>query len=268
MIGNKNKLNFASDGIIALETQAYFRWNFLRLASKKLGTSGNTTNFFIQGGMGMIGALRGPDYASGPNEKNTRASLLFDATTGITIPLGSKWHIEPSIRGGYPFVVGFALTVGYKFPLPLRTVYQNSIEYVEVERTNEIMRRILITQIEYIIFGPDISRFNAEIDSDARALNELVIDHVAKTLTGNPSLRVRIEGHANPVTHAPDEIQVLSALSENRANEVARLLRERGVEEDQIIVVALGGTRAIAHERDRWNVNRRVELMIIQGDIN
>jgi len=114
MIGSKNILNFSTDGIIALETQAYLRWNFLRL-----GNEANTTNLFFQGGMGLLGVLKGPNDASGPNKENTRASLLFDGTLGATIPLSSRWSIEPSARGGYPFIWGVAVTVGYKFPLPL-----------------------------------------------------------------------------------------------------------------------------------------------------
>ena len=61
-----------------------------------------------------------------------------------------------------------------------------------------------------------------------------------------------------------EEIQFLSALSANRANEVARLLVERGVSEEQLIVVALGATRVMTRDRAIWNMNRRVELIVIQ----
>jgi len=272
MLGSKNGLYFSTDGIIALETQAYFRWNFLRIPPGNKSASPNTTDIFIQGGIGLIGALKGPSAIELPNKEKTRSSLLFDATAGVTIPLNSRWHIEPSIRGGYPFWTGFAVTAGYKFPILQQTnVYQEGqtvTEYVEVIKTNEIIKRIMITQVEYIIFGPDVSVFNTGIDADARSLNELVLDHIAQLLKNDPNFRVRIEGHANPVTYAPGEIQVLSALSANRANEVARILREKGVEEEQIIVVALGGSRTLTSDHDRWNMNRRVELIVIQGDVN
>jgi len=277
-VGSKNFLNFSTDGIIALETQAYFRWNFLRLGAGKGGSLGThqTTDIFVQGGVGLLGALKGPKDADGPNRKKTRASLLFDGTAGITIPLSERWHIEPSIRGGYPFIWGAALTAGYKFPLPQRTVHETvyrqlrpRIEYVEIIKTippNEIIKRILITQVEYIIFGPDTSKFDEDIDADARALNEMVLTQVAQILKDNPNFRVRIEGHANPVTQEPKEAEDLIALSGERANEVARLLEERGVEEEQIVVIAYGGTRTAASDHDHWNMNRRVELIIIQVD--
>ena len=109
MLGSKSAINFSSDGIISLETQGYLRWNFARV-----GALQNPTNIFVQGGAGVLAAFKGPDA------HNTRGSVLLDATTGLTIPLSGRWHIEPSIRAGYPFIVGAALTAGVKFPLRLR----------------------------------------------------------------------------------------------------------------------------------------------------
>ena len=54
------------------------------------------------------------------------------------------------------------------------------------------------------------------------------------------------------------------ALSTMRANVVAQQLRERGVNEDQIVIIGFGGTRTATSEWDVRNRNRRVELMIIQ----
>ena len=274
MIGTKNGLHFSTDNIIALETQAFFRWNFLRLDSKwtqsvSSGRLQNTTNLFIQGGAGFLGAFKGRDV------RDSRSSLLFDATAGITIPLSSRWHIEPSIRTGYPFLFGIAVTVGRKFPLPhRRQVVEHETrvtEYVEVIRTlppEEIIKRILIAQVEYIIFAPDISRFNVGIDHDARSLNELVLDQIALILRENPSYQVRIEGHANPITTDPREANDLMALSSRRADEVAAQLRARGVREGQMVVIAFGGTRTVTHDHDHWNMNRRVELIVVQIDLN
>ena len=126
----------------------------------------------------------------------------------------------------------------------------------------------MISKVEYVLFGPDISNYNESIDSDGRSLNDLVLNSITKVLINDSNSRVRVEGHANPVTNSPNEIQELSALSANRANEIARLLREKGVSEKQIIVVALGGTRTLAGDQARWNMNRRVELIVFQGDLN
>ena len=265
MLGNKSGIHFSfeegdENNIIALETQFFFRWNFLRL-----GLSQNPVNFFIQGGAGLFGAYKGNDV------HDTRASVLGDVTAGVNIPISPRWHIEASIRAGYPFIMGAALTIGRKFALPQRTIHEviHDYEYVEVIRTlppQEIIRRVLINQVEYIIFAPDIAVFNQGVDHDAQSLNELVINHVARILRENEDFRIRIEGHANPVTHAPGEIEELAALSQSRANEVARLLRERDVPEEQIVIIALGGTRTVAAEadHDHWNMNRRVELIVIQ----
>ncbi|MCL2410916.1 MAG: OmpA family protein, partial [Treponema sp.] len=255
--------------IFTLEGQVYLRWNFLRLGNNP----SKTINVFAQGGLGLLSSYRGENNPF-DDVTETRGSFLADAALGATIPVTSRWHIEPSLRAGFPHQWGFTLTAGFKFPLPQKTiiqegqdriVYQDRVEYVEVLRTNEILRQIVITQVEYILFGPDYYQFNQGVDADGRGLNELVINYMSGFLIENPDLRVRIEGHANPVTNTPEEIQVLSALSENRANEVARVFREKGVAEEQIVVVSFGGNRTITREHDHWNVNRRVELIVIQG---
>ena len=300
-LGNKNGFNVSTDGIITLETQAFLRWNILGFPARDPGFFQQYFNIFVQGGVGLLGSIKGPDDLDVPNKKKTRASLLFDGTLGVTLPLGRRWVIEPAIRGGYPFILGATLTAGYKFPLPQKTVYQegpirveyqdrieyqdrveyqekivyqdrveyrDKIEYVKVPITNEIIRHIMISQVDYVLFGPDISNYNMGIDADGRSLNDLVLSSIVKTLKDDPHSRVRVEGHANPVTRSPGEIQELSALSANRAYEIARLLRQKGVAENQIIVVALGGTRTLTGEQARWNMNRRVELIVFQGEIN
>jgi outer membrane protein OmpA-like peptidoglycan-associated protein len=265
MLGSKNGISFSTDRIIALETQVYLRWNFLRFFVDEDDPFQNSWNLFIQGGIGFLGAFKGSDR--GFYIRDTRSSWLGDITVGINIPLSQRWNIEPSVRVGYPFIVGFAITAGYKFPLSRETQYQRTpvIEYVEVRPpASEVIKRIMIAQVEYIIFAPDSSLFNIGIDADARALNELVIRHIVEILNENPDYLVRIEGHANPVTHLPEEIEELAVLSEARANTVANLLRSRGVREEQMVIIIHGGSRIIASERSHWNMNRRVELIVIQ----
>ena len=275
MIGSKAGAHFSTDenNIVAMETQVFLRWNFLRVNRGAYGSSGNPFLFFVQGGLGHLGAFR--QFDGEFDNKNSRASFLADGTAGVTIPLGSHWHIEPSVRGGYPFMFGASVTVGRNFQLPRRTVREivHELEYVEIIRElppNEIIQRVLINQVEYIIFAGFQSHFNQGIDRDAQSLNELVIYHTSRILRENPDYRIRIEGHANPITVDPEERHVLAALSEARANEVARVLRESGVADEQIIVIAYGGTRVVASQDDvaHWNMNRRVELIIMQMDDN
>ena len=118
-VGTRGGIHFSVENegfnIIVLETQSFFRWNFIR-RPYPANASGYTVDIFIQGGMGFLGAFRGEDV------RDSRASLLFDATAGVNVPLSSNWHVELSISGGYPFYGGIAFTVGKKFPLPQRTV--------------------------------------------------------------------------------------------------------------------------------------------------
>jgi len=201
----------------------------------------------------------------------TRGSLLADAGIGITVPLTERWHIEAMGRGGYPHLFGASVTAGYKFPLPEKIKYQKETERVEVVKTmtpNEIIKVIKITSIEYIIFGPDIGSYNVGIDRDAQQLNELVLNQIASDLKENPDYRLRIEGHANPYTINHSEAEDLMALSALRSNTVAEQLRQRGVSDDQMVLIAYGGTRNATSEWDIRNRNRRVELMVIQVDLD
>ena len=274
MVGSKAGVNYSTDKILTFEGQVYLRWNFLRL-----GAPEKSTNIFVQGGLGLLAAYRGNDHPFS-DVTMTRGSLMFDAAAGVTIPLSQRWHIEPSVRGGYPHLLGAAITAGYKFPLPQKVKYEElpakteirtEYEYIETIRTlppNEIIKRIMITAVEFILFGPDIGRYNVGIDRDATGLNELVLDHTSRMLKDNPDLRVRIEGHANPVTSDPNEADELMTLSAMRANAVAAQLKARGVSEEQMVVISFGGTRTVTSSLDTSNRNRRVELIIIQVDEN
>jgi len=261
MIGSKMGVNFSTDHIVTFESQVYLRWNILRLGRQ------SSTCIFVQGGLGLLAAYRGEDSPF-DDVTMTRGSLLADVAAGITIPLSPRWHIEPSVRGGYPHIFGVSVTTGYKFPVQAKI---SKTEYVEIIRTvqpNEVIKRILISTIEYIMFAPDIGRFNVGIHHEAQQLNRMVLDETARVLTANPDFRVRIEGHANPFTVSASGLDDLMALSLMRANEVAALLRERGVSDDQIIIIAFGSTRTITSDLNELNMNRRVELMIIQYDPN
>jgi len=274
MVGAKAGVNYSAEvenndivlsNILTFEGQVFLRWNFLRFGRE------NLWNIFIQGGLGLISAYRGID---GPFDDvtETRGSLLADAALGITIPLGARWHIEPMIRGGYPHIWGASLTAGCKFSLPQNTITtEYRTEYKEIIKAippNEVVRIIKIAAIEFVLFGPDIGRYNIGIDRDAQQLNELVLNYTAQTLKENPSYRVRIEGHANPFTVNISEADDLMALSAMRSDTIAEQLKERGVSGDQMVIVAFGGTRNAASEWDVRNRNRRVELMIIQMDFN
>jgi hypothetical protein len=110
MVGNRIGINYSTDQILTFETQAYLRWNFL-----SLGNENNPVNVFAQLGIGLLATYRGWENPF-DDVRRRRGSLLFDAAAGVTVPLSARWHIEPSIRGGYPHIWGITLTAGYKIP--------------------------------------------------------------------------------------------------------------------------------------------------------
>jgi len=274
MVGAKAGINYSAEeksterqlgDILTFEGQVYLRWNFLRLGRNPE----KITNIFLQGGLGLVSAYRGPSGKTLTSVTDTRGSVLADGALGVTIPLTPRWNLEPQIRGGYPHLYGFSLTAGYKFPLPQKTIQRT--EYREVIRAlppTEIVRRIVINAVEFILFGPDIGRYNFGIDNDAMQLNELVLNYVAHTLNENPDFQVRIEGHANPYTINISEAEELMVLGSLRSNNVAEQLRLRGVSDDQIILISFGGTRTATSEWDVRNRNRRVEMIITQINDN
>ena len=258
----KNSVGSELGNIVTFEGQVYMRWNFLRLGQNL----DKRTNIFAQLGVGLLAAYRGTKNPF--NEvTETRGSLLVDLALGATIPLGTRWHLEPQVRVGYPHIWGFALLGGYKFPLPMnKYISEKSTEYIEVEKmlpASEIIKRITITAVEFVIFGPDIGSYNVGIDRDAQQLNELLLNSTAKMLSEHPDYRVRIEGHANPFTINRSEAEELLALSTMRAYVVAEQLRARGVKDEQMNIIAFGGTRNATSDWDVRNRNRRVEIMIM-----
>ncbi|MDR0302621.1 MAG: OmpA family protein [Treponema sp.] len=253
MIGSRLGVGMSTDDILSFEGQVYLRWNFLRKGSAK-----KPVNVFIQSGLGMLAAYRGADTPFSDVTQN-RGSLMADAALGITIPLTSRWHIEPSIRGGYPHIAGFSITTGLKIPWSSKAKYDR-------RSPNEIIRNMLIATVEHIMFGPDIGQYNAGVDRDTQRQNELILNNLAQMLVENPSLRLRIEGHANPVTYAPGEAERLMSLSKVRADTIASLLKEKGVSEEQMVIIAFGGARTITNDYDVRNRNRRVELIVIRVD--
>jgi outer membrane protein OmpA-like peptidoglycan-associated protein len=307
MLGTRLGLNYSAENILAFEGQAYVRWNFLRL-----GRPANPVLVFLQGGVGILAANQEADTLS-KDAAELRNSVMGEFNAGLTIPIASNWHIEPSIRWGYPHIAGFTITAGYKFPLFHRTknrevlpVYekQPSFNYERPPASNyewqpvqnyenqpssdyeeepvseieiaqaapepetqqsleEFLKDKIVTRVDSILFGPDSGQYNERVDQNTRNLNEAALNNIAKTLIENPGLRVRIEGHANPTTNDPGETESLMILSRMRADTIAGKLREKGVSEEQMVISAFGGSKTVT--KNVMNMNRRVELIVIQG---
>jgi outer membrane protein OmpA-like peptidoglycan-associated protein len=249
MLGNKLSVNNSSDSILSFEGQIYLRWNFLQLGKAE----DKKAEVFVQGGIGALASYRGSPENPFSDVTRNRGSVMFDAAAGVTIPITPRWHIEPSIRGGYPHIAGFSITTGYKFPFKER----------HVMTTEEIIKQITVASVDFVLFGPNSAQYNFNVDYDARNLNEMVINHVAELLAEHPDYRVRIEGHANPVTNNSSEYNILMDLSRQRADTIANRLAVKGVPRDQMVIIAHGGTRLLTTDYDIRNRNRRVELMVI-----
>ena len=95
---------------------------------------------------------------------------------------------------------------------------------------------------------------DTEIDE---AATRVIIEH-ANLMQNNPSVRLRLEGHADE--RGTREYNL--ALGENRALSVKEVLGLYNLE-DRVVVVSYGEERpvAIEHNEEAWEKNRRVEFV-------
>lgn len=99
-------------------------------------------------------------------------------------------------------------------------------------------------------------RFDSStLDREARE----ALDAVAATLRNDPTLTVRIEGHADE----RGSTQYNLALSERRAGAVATYLADLGIPPARMTTAAFGEERPLAngHTEAEWAQNRRAEVL-------
>jgi outer membrane protein OmpA-like peptidoglycan-associated protein len=84
------------------------------------------------------------------------------------------------------------------------------------------------------------------------------IQVIAQAVTKSPSLKVRLDGYADP--RGGDEINM--KLSQDRANAVRDLLLSAGVAQDVLEVNAYGKTQSVATDSDGYALERRVRLTL------
>jgi hypothetical protein len=97
-LGFRGSGGYGTGKLTSFESQAYGRWYFARPGSFE---------FFIQGGAGLLTVFRETDPS--------RGSFSWGLSLGARIAL-KNWYLEPYIRGGYPFIGGTGLLIGYRFP--------------------------------------------------------------------------------------------------------------------------------------------------------
>ena len=108
-----------------------------------------------------------------------------------------------------------------------------------------------------------IRPMSVPFDFDARNPNpiyENLLDSVAKLLLDNPGWKVAVLGHTDSLGTTDYNL----ALSEDRANAVAKALIGRGVRSEQLFVKGYGANKPLRSNRDEEGrqKNRRVEIII------
>jgi peptidoglycan-associated lipoprotein len=88
-----------------------------------------------------------------------------------------------------------------------------------------------------------------------------VISAHARVISGNASIKVRLEGHTDE--RGSREYNI--GLGERRAQAVRRALLLQGVAETQVTTVSYGEERpaVTGHAEDAWAKNRRVEIVYV-----
>ena len=99
--------------------------------------------------------------------------------------------------------------------------------------------------------------------SEIRADDQAILDWKARLLAANPSMTLRISGHADD--RGSDEYNL--ALSNRRAGAAKRYLVNKGVAESRITTDAYGEERPLdtAATEAAWAANRRAEFTLTAG---
>jgi peptidoglycan-associated lipoprotein len=87
------------------------------------------------------------------------------------------------------------------------------------------------------------------------AANREIIDAYGRFLAANPTLSIKLEGHADE--RGTREYNL--ALGERRANSIAQALRTMGITNNRISIASYGEDRPVAdgHTEQAWAQNRR-----------
>jgi flagellar hook assembly protein FlgD/outer membrane protein OmpA-like peptidoglycan-associated protein len=125
---------------------------------------------------------------------------------------------------------------------------------------------VLKIKVPSIIFRENAADFNnlptEKVDNNIRVLRR-----IAEILNKFRDYKVKVEGHANPVTRTvKEETEELQPLSEARARAIVNKLIEFGVDKNRLSYVGMGGSRPVVRyeDRDNWWKNRRVEFILIK----
>jgi len=119
------------------------------------------------------------------------------------------------------------------------------------------LARLRSTLAEVIYFDYDRS----EIRADSRA----VLDRKARILRDEPSVRIRVEGHADE--RGSTEYNL--ALGSRRAEAVRAYITAAGIQASRVEIVSFGEDRPADRGRNEaaWSRNRRAETVVTAGPL-
>ena len=133
---------------------------------------------------------------------------------------------------------------------------QNRDELIEALVESAAETQSAVAELEKV--GGSFTLYFAYDDTEIdEAATRVIIEH-ANFMQNNPSVRLRLEGHADE--RGTREYNL--ALGENRALSVKEVLGLYNLE-DRVVVVSYGEERpvAIEHDEEAWEQNRRVEFV-------
>ena len=246
------------NNLIGIESRIFGRWYFVRPTAME---------FFFQGDAGLLVTLR----PSSPQE--SRGSPSVGMTLGARIFLPGSWYLEPYVRGGYPYLGGAGILMGYS-PSKAKKNGEGRPEAALSGGEELLVRRELRTVPEiaalaidpYVYFASDVASFTG-LDRKTIENNYLLLVEIVEFLNQNPEYQLVIEGHANPVMNTKNEEEtILNPLSMERADMVSKTLISYGIDRRRLIIAGSGGTKTLIpwQDRNHWNLNRRVEFTLFR----
>jgi hypothetical protein len=162
---------------------------------------------------------------------------------------------------------------------------------VKQQPPSMILQSIRIIGIEYVIFagssdkvnGPPAEGANTSLTAQEISYNTSTIKEMAQLLKDNPTYILMLHGHANPVTFTDAEKAELTALSNDRATDVKRVLMAEynGLKGEnpinytnptdnpdlngRVSTSGYGGEKTLfANNNNYTPLNRRVEMILFE----
>ena len=145
---------------------------------------------------------------------------------------------------------------------------------VIVQREEKGLLRIIVPSI---IFAPNSGELGTGLDPAIAQNNDRILKRIAEVLGYFGTYRVRVEGHANPISPPNTRQRTieetrglyrgdrgLMPLSEERAKAVVDYLVNLGVDRSRLTYVGMGAGRIRVEFEDKanWWKNRRVEFIL------